>query len=121
MNFLNPGHLGSFKFFKENYLLPIEKDHDGEKTAGLNRLIAPFILRRTKEQVAADLPPVMEELLTIAMTTEQLELYETEKSSVRNYLLKNIDELEPRNTTFVVLQALTRLRQIPSVRIFQAS
>ena len=112
MNFLNPGHLGSFKFFKENYLLPIEKEHDPETAARLNRLIDPFILRRTKEQVAADLPPVMEELLTIEMTAGQLELYEAEKSSVRNYLLKNIDDLEPRNTTFVVLQALTRLRQI---------
>ena len=112
MNFLNPGHLGSFKFFRESYLLPIEKDHHPETTARLSRLIEPFILRRTKEQVAADLPPVMEELLTIEMTPGQLELYETEKSSVRNYLLKNIDDLEPRNTTFVVLQALTRLRQI---------
>ena len=112
MNFLNPGQLGSFKFFKETYLLPIERDHNTEATSRLNKLIEPFILRRTKEQVAADLPPVMEELLTIEMTAEQQELYESEKSSVRNYLLKNIDELEPRNTTFVVLQALTRLRQI---------
>ena len=112
MNFLNPGQLGSFKFFKNNYLLPIEKERDEEATARLNRLIEPFVLRRTKEQVAADLPPVMEELLTIEMTVDQQEFYEAEKSSVRNYLLKNIDELEPRNTTFVVLQALTRLRQI---------
>ncbi len=112
MNFLNPGHLGSFKFFRESYLLPIEKDHDPVAAARLNRLIEPFILRRTKEQVAADLPPVMEELLTIAMTAEQKELYESEKSSVRNYLLQNIGELEPRKTAFVVLQALTRLRQI---------
>lgn len=112
MNFLNPGQLGSYKFFRESYLLPIEKEHDVVATARLNRLIEPFILRRTKEQVAADLPPVMEELLTIAMTHEQQELYESEKSSVRNYLLQNIDDLEPRNTAFVVLQALTRLRQI---------
>ncbi len=112
MNFLNPGQLGNFKFFKETYLLPIERDHDAEASSRLNKLIGPFILRRTKEQVAADLPPVMEELLTIEMTAEQQELYESEKSSVRNYLLKNIDELEPRNTAFVVLQALTRLRQI---------
>ncbi|MCK9412339.1 MAG: SNF2-related protein [Prolixibacteraceae bacterium] len=112
MNFLNPGQLGSFKFFKDNYLVPIEKERNEEATARLNRLIEPFVLRRTKEQVAADLPPVMEELLTITMTVEQQEFYEAEKSSVRNYLLKNIDELEPRNTTFVVLQALTRLRQI---------
>ena len=112
MNFLNPGQLGSFKFFKENYLIPIERDHDLGATSRLNRLIEPFILRRTKEQVAADLPPVMEEMLTIEMTPGQLDLYESEKSSVRNYLLNNIDELGPRNTAFVVLQALTRLRQI---------
>lgn len=112
MNFLNPGHLGSYKLFRENYLLPIEKDHDPVATAKLNRLIEPFILRRTKEQVAADLPPVMEELLSIAMTPEQLEIYESEKSSVRNYLLQNIEDLQPRNTAFIVLQALTRLRQI---------
>lgn len=112
MNFLNPGQLGSFKFFRENYLLPIEKEHDSDASARLNKLIEPFILRRTKEQVEADLPPVMEEMLTISMTPGQMELYETEKSAVRNYLLQNIHELEPRNTTFVVLQALTRLRQI---------
>ncbi len=112
MNFLNPGQLGSFKFFRESYLLPIEKDHDPVAATKLNRLIEPFILRRTKEQVAADLPPVMEELLTIAMSKEQKELYESEKSSVRNYLLQNIGELEPRKTAFVVLQALTHLRQI---------
>lgn len=112
LNFLNPGHLGSFKFFKERYLLPIEKEHDAAQTASLNRLIQPFVLRRTKEQVAADLPPVMEESLIIEMTPEQLEFYESEKSSVRNYLLQNMEEMEPRKTTFVVLQALTRLRQI---------
>jgi SNF2 family DNA or RNA helicase len=54
----------------------------------------------------------MEELLTIEMTAEQSELYETEKSSVRNWLLQNMDDREQRNTTFIVLQALTRLRQI---------
>jgi superfamily II DNA or RNA helicase len=112
MNFLNPGQLGSFKFFRETYLVPIERDQNQELVARLNRLLGPFILRRTKEQVAADLPPVMEESLTIKMTDEQMELYESEKSSVRNYLLRNMEELEPRNTTFVVLQALTRLRQI---------
>ena len=112
MNFLNPGQLGSFKFFRENFLVPIEKDHNQEASARLNQMMGPFILRRTKEEVAADLPPIMEELLTIEMTPGQLELYESEKSSVRNYLLNNIDELGPRNTAFVVLQALTRLRQI---------
>ncbi len=112
MNFLNPGQLGSFKYFKENFLLPIEKETNREASDRLNHLIKPFILRRTKEEVAADLPPVMEETLTIEMTSGQLARYESEKSAVRNYLLQNMEELEPRNTTFVVLQALTRLRQI---------
>ena len=112
MNFLHPGLLGSFRFFKETFLLPIERDHDREVTSRLNQLIGPFILRRTKEQVEADLPPVTEEMLTIEMTPGQLDLYDSEKSSVRNYLMQNIEDLEPRHTTFVVLQALTRLRQI---------
>lgn len=112
MNFLNPGQLGSLKFFRENYILPVERDQDPGAVSSLHRLIEPFILRRTKEQVAADLPPVMEELLTIEMTSGQSDLYEAEKSSVRNWLLHNMDEKEPRNTTFVVLQAITRLRQI---------
>jgi SNF2 family DNA or RNA helicase len=112
MNFLHPGLLGSFRFFKETFLLPIERDHDQKITSRLNQLTGPFILRRTKEQVEADLPPVTEEMLTIEMTPEQLDLYESEKSSVRNYLMQNVEDLEPRKTTFVVLQALTRLRQI---------
>ena len=112
MNFLNPGQLGSFKSFRENYILPVERDQDPDATFRLHRLIEPFILRRTKEQVAADLPPLMEELLNIEMTPGQSELYESEKSTVRNWLMHSMDEQEPRNTTFVVLQALTRLRQI---------
>ena len=112
LNFLNPGQLGSFKSFRENYILPVERDQDPGATFRLNRLIEPFILRRTKEQVAADLPPIMEELLNVEMTPGQAELYESEKSTVRNWLMHSMDEQEPRNTTFVVLQALTRLRQI---------
>ena len=91
MNFLNPGQLGSYKFFRENYLIPVEKDHNPESSSRLNKLTEPFILRRTKEQVEADLPPVMEETLTIEMTPGQMDLYESEKSLVRNYLLQNID------------------------------
>lgn len=112
MNFLNPGLLGSQKFFRETFVLPIEKEQKEESAQRLRKLIAPFILRRTKEQVEQDLPPVTEESLSIEMTHGQSVLYDSEKSAVRNYLLKNIDDLEPRRAAFVVLQALTRLRQI---------
>ncbi|MCE1200377.1 MAG: DEAD/DEAH box helicase, partial [Marinilabiliales bacterium] len=112
MNFLHPGLLGSQQFFKETYQQPIERELEPTASQRLHRLIEPFILRRTKEEVADDLPPVMEETLVLEMTPEQNELYEKEKSSVRNYLLHHIDSMEPRETTFIVLQALTRLRQL---------
>ena len=110
MNFLNRGLLGSLNFFKQNFINPIEHEKNPEKTASLHTLIRPFVLRRTKEQVASDLPPLTEESFTVEMTKEQNELYEAEKSSVRNLLLSDEDGLQ--KSRFIVLQALTRLRQI---------
>lgn len=112
MNFLNHGLLGSLNFFKRQFLTPIEHDKDPLTSAKLQTLIHPFILRRTKEQVASDLPPLTEESFTIEMTPEQFDLYESEKSSVRNLLLANINETGQQKSAFIVLQALTRLRQI---------
>jgi len=112
MNFLNRGLLGSLNFFKHYFITPIEHEKDPEKTAKLHSLIRPFILRRTKEQVANDLPPLTEESFTIEMTKEQNEFYESEKSSVRNLLLSNLGENETGKSKFIVLQALMRLRQI---------
>ncbi|MEO1255415.1 MAG: SNF2-related protein, partial [Bacteroidota bacterium] len=56
MSFLNPGLLGNESYFKKEYLKPIEKKRDEEKTHKLNALIKPFLLRREKSQVADDLP-----------------------------------------------------------------
>lgn len=112
MNFLNPGLLGSLNFFKREFITPIEHDKDPIASRKLQTLIHPFILRRTKEQVASDLPPLTEESFTIEMTPEQYDLYEAEKSSVRNLLLSTINEEGPDKSAFIVLQALTRLRQI---------
>jgi superfamily II DNA or RNA helicase len=112
INFLNRGHLGSLTFFKQQFLVPIEQNQDEEMSKKLHQLIRPFILRRTKEQVAKDLPPLTEETLNIEMTPEQKVFYETEKSAVRNLLLENLREEGIKKSAFVVLQALTRLRQI---------
>lgn len=112
MNFLNRGLLGGLNFFKRHFITPIEHDRDPEKTAKLHSLIRPFILRRTKEQVASDLPPLTEESFTIEMTKEQNDFYEAEKSSVRNLLLSNLSGDEGHKSNFVVLQALMKLRQI---------
>ena len=112
MNFLNHGLLGSKNYFKQEFIIPIERDNLPEARERLHKLIHPFMLRRTKEEVAKDLPALTEETIVVEMTPEQFEFYETEKSAVRNVLLDNYQEDKLQKSTFFVLQALTRLRQI---------
>jgi superfamily II DNA or RNA helicase len=112
MNFLNHSLLGNKNYFKQEFLLPIERDKSLEASEKLQKMIHPFILRRTKEQVAKDLPSLTEETIMVEMAPEQMEFYETEKSAVRNILLNNFREEGVQKSTFFVLQALTRLRQI---------
>ncbi len=112
MNFLNHGLLGNKKYFKQEFQLPIERDQLPEAKEKLQSLIHPFILRRTKEQVAKDLPSLTQETIVVAMSEQQFDFYETEKSAVRNVLLKAFRDVGFQKSTFFVLQALTRLRQI---------
>lgn len=112
LNFLNPGLLGSLQFFKKEYIQPIEKGSDEERQKQLYQLISPFILRRTKEQVASDLPPLTEQIRYCQMTEDQSKIYEEQKSSIRNSLLENIEKQGVEKSTFLALQGLTRLRQL---------
>lgn len=110
MQFINPGMLGSFSFFKENYLLPIERQADEAALDHLKSLVQPFILRRRKEEVAKELPPLTEQIEYVYMAKEQTQIYESEKSAVRNQLL-NMDEKDP-SFRFQVFKSLMLLRQI---------
>ncbi len=112
INFVNPGLLGTLGFFKRSFVLPIEKKGDEEREEKLKELINPFILRRTKDEVARELPPVFEQVRFVNMAESQLRLYEEEKSQVRNALLENLEEVGLERSSIMVLQALTRLRQI---------
>jgi SNF2 family DNA or RNA helicase len=112
LNFVNPGLLGELSFFRREFAKPIEKMGDDEKEVKLRKIIQPFILRRTKEMVARDLPPVSEQTVFCDMTEEQLKLYDEEKSSVRNSILKNIESNGLEKSAIVVLQGLMKLRQI---------
>ena len=112
MNFLNRGLLGSRNYFKQEFLIPIERDKSPDAIANLQKLIHPFILRRTKEEVAKDLPSLLEETILVEMTPEQAEFYETEKSAARNLLLNNFRDVGFKKSTFYILQVLTQLRQI---------
>lgn len=112
INFLNRDLLGNFSFFQKEFIQPIEKRNDEEKQKQLNNLIFPFILRRTKEEVATDLPPLTEQIRYCEMTEMQKSEYETQKSIIRNNILENIEKLGVKNSSFLVLQGLTRLRQL---------
>ena len=112
LNFVNPGLLGNLSFFRREYAKPIEKKRDDEKELQLRKIIKPFILRRTKEMVARDLPPVTEQTVYCDMTDDQSKLYEEEKSAVRNSILKNIESSGLEKSAIVVLQGLMKLRQI---------
>jgi SNF2 family DNA or RNA helicase len=112
LNFVNPGLLGDLSFFRREFAKPIEKMGDDEKEIKLRKIIQPFILRRTKEMVASDLPPVTEQTVFCEMTEEQAKLYDSEKSSVRNSILKNIETNGLEKSAIMVLQGLMKLRQI---------
>nr|NQU92325.1 hypothetical protein [Bacteroidota bacterium] len=112
MNFLNKGLLGDLTFFKRYFATPIEKSNDEEKQEKLHLLIKPFILRRTKSQVEKELPELSEELIYCEMTPHQEKYYQQERSRIRNYILENIENEGTEKSTFVVLQALMKLRQL---------
>lgn len=112
MQFVNPGILGGRSFFRKFFLTAIEKGNNEERKQKLKVLINPFILRRTKEEVARELPPVTEEVVYCEMTEDQSLYYLAEKSKIRNLVLQNIEKNGLNNSAIYVLKALTQLRQI---------
>ncbi|WP_375447926.1 DEAD/DEAH box helicase [uncultured Fibrella sp.] len=112
MTFINPGLLGSQSFFRNTYQIPIEKRGDDQKMQKLYGLIKPFMLRRNKKQVATDLPAKVETVLYCEMTPEQATTYEEAKSYYRNLILDHIEKDGLAKSQMVVLQGLTKLRQI---------
>ncbi|MEJ7691381.1 SNF2-related protein [Daejeonella sp.] len=112
MSFINPGLLGNQHFFYTDFVVPIEKKKDEEKAAKLQALIKPFVLRRTKAQVATELPAKTENLFYCQMSEDQKEYYEKIKSEYRNALLANLEDSSFKRSQIQVLQGLTKLRQI---------
>ncbi|TAH03743.1 MAG: DEAD/DEAH box helicase [Sphingobacteriales bacterium] len=112
MSFINPGLLGTQKFFYKDFVEPIEKKKDDDKAQRLQTLIKPFVMRRTKEQVATELPPKTETLFYCKMTEAQAEYYEKIKSEYRNEILKALENGTYHKSPIQMLQGLTKLRQI---------
>nr|MBA2562293.1 DEAD/DEAH box helicase [Chitinophagaceae bacterium] len=112
MNFLNPGLLGSVEFFRNEFANPIDKFGEPEQKDHLRKLLYPFILRRTKEQVAKDLPEKMETILFCEMEDEQRKVYEAYRNSYRDKILGTIDQQGIQKSQLTILQGLMKLRQI---------
>ncbi len=110
--FLNPGLLGSFEHFRTEFAGAIEKNQDEVAAAFLRKLVHPFILRRTKDQVAPELPPRTEEILEVEMEPGQKKLYEKTRDFYRDQILGIVDTGGVGDARMKILEGLLRLRQI---------
>jgi superfamily II DNA or RNA helicase len=111
-HFLMPGFLGDEKTFRRTYRTPIEKHGDEIRRESLAKRIRPFILRRTKEQVAAELPPKSEILRSVEFEAAQRDLYETVRISLHEKVRAEIQARGFAQSHIIVLDALLKLRQI---------
>lgn len=112
LNFLNPGLLGNMTHYKTQFSDAIDKEKDVEMSNLLGKIISPFMLRRTKEQVATELPEKTENIIFCEMGKEQRAVYEGFKNKYRDYLLNKIDENGVEKSQMYILEGLTKLRQI---------
>lgn len=112
MSFVNPGLLGTQKYFKTEYQIPIEKKKDADRMRKLNAMIKPFILRREKTQVAKDLPEKVENIHYCDLSEEQREYYDKEKDMYREQILEIMEQEGLKKSQIILLQGLTKLRQI---------
>jgi superfamily II DNA or RNA helicase len=110
MNLLNPGLLGSAARFAERFGNPIERQRNEAARARLRRLVSPFLLRRTKAQVLADLPPRTEIVQRIEPEAEERAFLEAMRRDALARIAQ-LDPADPNKNRFNVLAELTRLRR----------
>jgi len=110
-DFLNPGLLGDADWFRHRFAHPIERGQDRERLRALRDQVAPFILRRTKEEVARDLPPKTEIVRPVELRGAQRDLYEGLRVAAHTEVRQLIASKGIGPSTITILDALMRLRQ----------
>ena len=105
-----PGLFPDPERFREYYVRPIERKGNAELLASLRRRIRPLVRRRTKEQVAADLPPKQEQVLMVDLPPRHRKIYQTHLQRERQKVLGLINDVDANR--FTILAALTKLRQL---------
>lgn len=111
-HFLLPGLLGDEKTFNNEFRNPIEKNGDDVRRSLLSRRIKPFLLRRTKDKVAKELPPKTEMVRYVELTGAQRDLYETVRLAMDKKVRDEIAKKGVARSQIVILEALLRLRQV---------
>jgi superfamily II DNA or RNA helicase len=111
MSFANPGYLGDKTAFTRQWRTPIEKRADAARAMVLAQRVKPFLLRRTKSDVAAELPPKTEIVETILLEGSQRDLYDSIRLSMSAKVRKAIADRGLAKSHIIVLEALLRLRQ----------
>lgn len=109
-DFMNPGYLGSLRSFQVRFIQPIERDQDEQRTAQLQKLVKPFMLRRKKKDphIQLELPEKNEMKTYIHLTAEQSALYD----QTVNDLMNRVQKLEGIQRKGAILSALTQLKQV---------
>ncbi len=111
-HFLLPGLLGEQKQFARLFRTPIEKQHDSERRTALAKRIAPFLLRRTKQEVVQELPEKIEIVRNIEIEGAQRDLYESVRLAMHEKVSDAIRNKGLGRSHIVILDALLKLRQI---------
>jgi superfamily II DNA or RNA helicase len=108
----NPGLLGSYEGFRKTFRRPIEKQGDAAARSALARRLRPFMLRRTKDAVARDLPAKTIVPERIELAAQQLRLYESQRLLMHKRVREEIDRVGLMRSQIIVLDAMLKLRQI---------
>jgi superfamily II DNA or RNA helicase len=111
-DFLMPGYLGGADDFRQRYEIPLMRDRDAGAQARLARRLRPFVLRRRKREVAADLPEKIEQVSFCELNPEQRAVYQQMLEAGRREVLESVNTRGVAGSHMVVLTALLRLRQI---------
>ncbi|WP_291530161.1 DEAD/DEAH box helicase [Bacteroides sp. UBA939] len=104
--FINPGLLGSYEQFQQKFILPIEQEHDKQRQLQLNRIVHPFMLRRTKQEVVEELPDKQEIILPVELSDDEMRIYEVIRRKAQSMV-----EEGGAGINVTTLAEITRLRQ----------
>ncbi len=111
-HFLMPGFLGNLEQFNRLFRYPIERANDDVRREQLQRRLKPFLLRRTKDAVAAELPEKTEIIRSVMLEAEQRDLYESIRLAMDKKLQEEISKKGLARSHIMILDALLKLRQV---------